>query len=66
MKKEVQLTLIVNTDDSDRKILLDLKTEINRCSNIYEVTDYNITSVESHGTSIIYPVDNLGNDFCIN
>lgn len=46
MKKEVQLTLIVNTDDSDREILFDLKTEINHCSNIYEVIDYKIADVK--------------------
>lgn len=46
MKKEVKLTLIVKADIENREILSDLKTQIDKCKNLYEVVDYDISEVK--------------------
>ena len=48
MKKEVQLTLIVETDDNDKDIQNDLETEISCCYNYFEVVKCDISDVKDN------------------
>ena len=57
MKKEIKLTLVMETDDknvSDEEIRKDLEREISCCSWSYDITNCTIVELSDANTSVLF------------